>query len=274
MSEPELAFKKFKDAGVFISDQWLKQIKAEYVYASNRLEGNALTLLETKTVIENNLNISGKKLEDVLETLGHYRALNTLLTFTGNKYPLTEKAIKQLNADLISPLFFNTDKYNSYKEIGQIPEEYKIKRNKIIYELDGANGEIVPLSNENNVSENMTSLFSEMNTMKGDPVKKAAYMAFQIFYNQPFPDGNKRMARLAVTYSMMKEGYPLVSFRGLGTNFNEALLRSYISKDIKPLTEYIRAEYTQQLLQYVSEYNELGVSRKQPKLGKNLGLIF
>ena len=274
MAELEIAFKKFKEVGVFVSEQWLKQIKAEYVYASNRLEGNALTLLETKTVIENNLNISGKKIEDVFETLGHYRALNTLLAFVGNKYPLTEKVIKQLNSDLIGPLFLNTDRYNSYKEIGQIPGEYKVKRNKIIYELDGAAGEIVPLSNEKNVSENMASLFSTMNNMKGGLIKKAAYLAFQIFYNQPFPDGNKRIARLAVTYTLMNEGYPLVSFRGLGTNFNEALLRSYVSEDLTPLTEYISKEYTQQLLQYAAEYKELGVNRKQPKPGKGLGLVF
>lgn len=39
MSELEIAFKKFKEADVFISDQWLKQIKAEYVFTSNKKIG-------------------------------------------------------------------------------------------------------------------------------------------------------------------------------------------------------------------------------------------
>ncbi|MBI4646504.1 MAG: Fic family protein [Bacteroidia bacterium] len=106
------------------------------------------------------------------------------------------------------------------------------------------------------------------------PIKKSAFIAFQIFYNQPFPDGNKRVARLAVTYIMMSKGYPLACFKGVGTNFNEALLRSYFSKDFKSLMDNISMEYTQQLLKYISVYKELSKKTKPPKLGDDLSMIF
>lgn len=271
--ELESSFEKFIKAKVFISDQWLQEIKAEYVYASNRLEGNALTLLETKTIIDDRLSLSGKKMEDILETLGHYRALNTLITFVRNKYPLTEKVIRQFSENLLTPVFHNTDKLHNYRVLGQVPGNYKIKTNKIRYRLDGNEGEIIPFSNEHTIEENMGKIFLEFNQME-DLIEKAAYLSFQIFHNQPFPDGNKRVARLAVTYTMMSFGYPLVSFRGLGTNFNEALLRAYFSKSLLPLTEYIVSEYTQRLHEYISAYSELSKKKKPPTLDDGLALVF
>ena len=55
--------------------EMLKQLKAYYrvglTYTSNALEGNSLTEVETKVLLEDGLTVGGKPLRDVLEALGH-----------------------------------------------------------------------------------------------------------------------------------------------------------------------------------------------------------
>ena len=43
-------------------------------YSSNALEGNTLTLIETKVIIEDGLTIGGKSLSEIDEATGHARA--------------------------------------------------------------------------------------------------------------------------------------------------------------------------------------------------------
>ena len=43
-------------------------------YSSNALEGNSLTISETKVILEDGLTVGGKPLKDILEAVGHKKA--------------------------------------------------------------------------------------------------------------------------------------------------------------------------------------------------------
>jgi Fic family protein len=45
---------------------------SELTYASNAIEGNSLSLIETRLAIEKGVTIGGKPLKDHLEALDHY----------------------------------------------------------------------------------------------------------------------------------------------------------------------------------------------------------
>ena len=58
----------------------LKSLRAklllEWIYNSNAIEGNTLTLSETKVVLEDGITIGGKTLKEHLEVVNHKEAIN------------------------------------------------------------------------------------------------------------------------------------------------------------------------------------------------------
>lgn len=99
-------------------------------------------------------------------------------------------------------------------------------------------------------------------------------MAYQLFINQPFPDGNKRTARLVVVYLLLESGLPLISFKAEGYNFNEGLLRSYKENSLAPIIHVIETEVKQQLSEMIETDKSLKINRSPPTMGKNNELIF
>ena len=49
-------------------------LEIEYTYDSNRIEGNTLTLMETKVLLEDGITIGGKRLREIYETVNHQKA--------------------------------------------------------------------------------------------------------------------------------------------------------------------------------------------------------
>lgn len=66
-----------------LSNEALMQVKEYYkiglTYASNALEGNTLSLAETKVVLEDGITIGGKPLKDHYETVGHAMAFDEII---------------------------------------------------------------------------------------------------------------------------------------------------------------------------------------------------
>lgn len=69
----------------------------ELTYASNAIEGNALSPVETTLVIEQGITIAGKPLKDHLEALDHYDAIRYVRELAREKTPLTESGVRNLH---------------------------------------------------------------------------------------------------------------------------------------------------------------------------------
>jgi len=54
--------------------------RVETTFSSNALEGNILTLNETKVILEDGITIGGKPIKDYYEATGHAKAYDSLLT--------------------------------------------------------------------------------------------------------------------------------------------------------------------------------------------------
>lgn len=61
-----------------------EHFKIGLTYSSNALEGNTLTLIETKVIIEDGLTIGGKSLREIDEATGHARAYDFIFELLGN----------------------------------------------------------------------------------------------------------------------------------------------------------------------------------------------
>ena len=81
----------------------LKQIKEFYriglTWTSNALEGNSLTMSETKVLIEDGLAVGGPPLRDIFEAVDHAKAYDYMFTLLDNK-EIAEKELESQRAFL------------------------------------------------------------------------------------------------------------------------------------------------------------------------------
>jgi len=258
LEEFDKALSAYRKQDIFVPDQEEEQKMIEYVYESNKLEGNLLTLSETTRLITENITAGNKPLKDHLEGKGHYKAIRFTVMAGRNKYPLDQRLLKEINKNILGSLWAIEDFYVGWKDSGQELGQYKVKQNRILYEFEGEKGEIIPDSTPENVSDNMQDVIEKTNHSGEHLLKKAAYLAYQVFVNQPFPDGNKRTARLAVTDLTLKEGLPLIPFNiQKKTTFNSALIETFLKKDQNILTNFLSVEFTTTLYQMIEKEKEL-----------------
>jgi len=94
------AYKGAIDAVRPFEGEMLKQIKAYYriglTWTSNALEGNSLTEVETKVLLEDGLTVGGKPLRDTFEALGHAEAYDFMFTLLRNR-AITELIVTSLS---------------------------------------------------------------------------------------------------------------------------------------------------------------------------------
>src|SRR5271157_4159842 len=69
----------------------------ELTWASNAIEGNTLSPVETTLVIEQGVTIGGKPLKDHLEALDHYDAIRYVRELACQKAALTESGVRNLH---------------------------------------------------------------------------------------------------------------------------------------------------------------------------------
>ena len=92
-----------------------RQFSIELAYNSNAIEGNSLTLNETRLVIEEGITVKGKPLREHFEALNHQKAFELLEGFVRKKTPVTEETIKNIHKVILSGI---DDKYaGRYRDI-------------------------------------------------------------------------------------------------------------------------------------------------------------
>jgi Fic family protein len=178
-----------------LSAEQSKQLKDHFkiglTYSSNALEGNTLTLIETKVIIEDGLTIGGKSLTEIDEATGHARAYDFIFKLIQNEKITLIEILK------IHRLFYqNID-----------PDNAGTYRTKKVF-ISGMDvtlpdpGQIEPLMNQ---FEKDLVLLKE----KLHPIAYAATIHNKFVTIHPFMDGNGRTARLLMNLLLIKSGYSI-----------------------------------------------------------------
>jgi transcriptional regulator with XRE-family HTH domain/fido (protein-threonine AMPylation protein) len=185
-------------------------------YTSNALEGNTLTISETKVIIEDGLTVGGKPLKDCFEAAGHAKAYDFMLLIARTKpFVFSEDTVLSLHR-----LFYggidadNAGKYRSH-QVFITGTEY----------VPPAAGEIPAL---------MAEFVAELNTKssKLHPVRLATLAHRRLVDIHPFTDGNGRTARLLMNLLLVNKGYQIVSVPPiLRTEYIDALIMAQRSKN-------------------------------------------
>ncbi|MCQ5090229.1 hypothetical protein NE475_18490, partial [Ruthenibacterium lactatiformans] len=73
----------------------------EYTHNSTAIEGNTLTLLQTKVVLEDGISVGGKTLREIYEVVNHGKAFAYVQKCISESRPLNENIVKDVHALLM-----------------------------------------------------------------------------------------------------------------------------------------------------------------------------
>lgn len=185
--------KKQLDAQRPIPAYAVKSIKEslaiEWTYNSNSIEGNTLTLRETKMVIEEGFTIKGKSLREHFEAVNHQDAIEYIEQIAKCDYLLTEKDVLHVHELVLQ----------------RIEKDFAGRFRTSGVRISGAN--FVP-PNALRVPDFIAELIEWTNTTTLDMIVKVAVFHHRFVWIHPFFDGNGRSARLLFNLLLMKEGFP------------------------------------------------------------------
>ncbi len=168
-----------------------EQINLEWIYNSNAIEGNTLTLKETHLVLATGLTIGGKSLREHFEVTNHREAIAYVESLVNQDGRITPHHVRQIHKLVLSQI--DDDNAGQYRSTP--------------VRIAGAD-HIPPEAWE------IPRLVTEWGDWLNDPynrihpVNRAALAHYRLVAIHPFIDGNGRTARLVLNLILMQAGYP------------------------------------------------------------------
>lgn len=178
-----------------LSSEQSKQLKEHFkiglTYSSNALEGNTLTLIETKVIVEDGLTIGGKSLTEINEATGHAKAYDFM-------FELVEKKSIEVSDVLKLHQFF-------YEQIDS--ENAGVYREKPVF-ISGMDTKL-PAPEE--IEGQMQGFGNDLATLKEklNSIEYSATIHNRLVTIHPFLDGNGRTARLLMNLLLMRAGHTI-----------------------------------------------------------------
>ncbi|EPX59764.1 hypothetical protein D187_002508 [Cystobacter fuscus DSM 2262] len=169
--------------------------RIHHTYHSNAIEGNRLTLPETRAVLEDGITISGKSLKDHLEAVNLSQALDFIEELARAETPLSEREVRDIHAIVLRSIDVNNA--GRYRGIN-------VRIGGTDYTPPPAHA----------VPERMEEFGRWLASHEPEhPIVVAAIAHAWFETIHPFIDGNGRTGRLLANLLLMRQGYPVTVLR-------------------------------------------------------------
>lgn len=235
-----------------------KKISLDWTYESNAIEGNTLTLYETKAVLEDGITIQGKSLREHFEAVNHKDAIEAVEAMVQEGEPMNAWAIRSIHSLVLRAI--DTQAAGAYRSCNVT--------------ITAANH--VPPSHWH-LNEAMQALerWYDNDAQALHPIERASQLHTRFVVIHPFVDGNGRTARLLMNFELMKSGYPPAVIRHQERPaYYEALDRAGTLGDYDPMTAITAAAVDQSLDVYFSVLRGAKPRVPEPRAGGYLnGLV-
>jgi Fic family protein len=220
------AYKFAVDKARPFEGETLRELREYYriglTYSSNAIEGNSLTEVETKVLLEDGLTVGGKPLRDTFEAVGHSAAYDFMFTLLG-KRSLTLSDIKTLHR-----LFYQN-----------IDEKHAGVWRDISVIVTGTDFEFPAPEALPGLMDGL-AVWINNNREKLHPVEFAVMLHLKFVTIHPFIDGNGRVARLLMNASLIQDGYLLAIVPPILRTEYISAIRTYQQKgNAEPFIEFI-----------------------------------
>lgn len=205
----------------------------EYTHNSTAIEGNTLTLMETKLVLEDRISVGGKNLCEIYEQVNHQKAFRYVKECIANHAALDEKVVKDIHAILMGNILMG----GVYRKVD-------------VY-ISGARHTLPSHDELHRKMENFYELLVRKEKYL-NPIELAAWTHAEFVRICPFPDGNGRTSRLIMNYQLMTQGFPPISIAKENRLDYFNTLEAYaLEGNLSPFAEMIAVLEEQQLDRYI-----------------------
>lgn len=174
----------------------LERFIVEFAWKSAQIEGNTYDLLETETLLTQNIEAKGHSKQEAIMLINHKKAFNTILANKKSFLNLNFSDVTHLHGTLIKNLATS----------GIRKQEVRITGTSYI-----------PPSNSADLENYLRKTIKLINNTDF-PAQKAFIASFMIAYLQPFVDGNKRTARMLSNAVLLTHDYFPLSYRNVDVN--------------------------------------------------------
>ncbi|MGZ3801866.1 MAG: Fic family protein [Bdellovibrio sp.] len=206
-------------------------------YNSNAIEGNTLTLQETKVVLEG-ITIGGKLIREHFEAINHAEAFNYIEHLAKSSSALTEFDIKSIHQLILKGI--------DDKNAGIYRHENVIISGALHKPPDFI---LVP-----NLMTDLVRWYAGSTLLH--PVERAARIHSDFVKIHPFTDGNGRTSRLLMNLELLKNGFPITYIPiEKRLDYYRTLDLSHTQGDYEPFIQLVASEVKESFEKYFQLLN-------------------
>ena len=169
-----------------------EEMRLFHTYHSNAIEGNTLTLSETKLVLEEGITIGGKSLREHIETTNNAKAFDYIETIIGKKKKTIDHiTIQKIHEIVTAGILEEADRYRTKNVRITGAKKTPPDWSKVVTLMD--------------------KLIENIKKSEKNPIETSAFLHHRFVEIHPFLDGNGRVARLLTNLYLIGLGYsPIV----------------------------------------------------------------
>ncbi|WP_323595156.1 Fic family protein [Aliarcobacter butzleri] len=223
LDELKLKLDSFRPLDLSIVKNLHEDLVLRWTYHSNAIEGNTLTLKETKVALEG-ITIGGKTLREHFEAINHKDAILFMEDLAQKEERLSEYSIKQIHSLILKNI--DDENKGKYRTTNVIISgaEHKPPQS---FEVQSKMQEFIK-----NYNENITKLH---------PIELASFVHIEFVKIHPFLDGNGRTSRLLMNLELIKAGFPPVVIKLEDRlEYYKTLDIAHTENDYKPFLELMK----------------------------------
>ncbi|AKB85116.1 Fic family protein [Methanococcoides methylutens] len=210
------------------------EIKVMHTYHSNAIEGNTLTLSETKLVLEEGITIGGKSLREHLEASNNAKAFDLIEDLARENKAIDHMLVQQVH-EIVT------------KNILEDAGRYRTKNVRIT-------GAVKTPPDWSKIIKMLDELFNKVNSSKDSIIETSTLLHHGFVEIHPFIDGNGRVARLLTNLYLMGNRYPPIILKKEDRLKYYKALRSADAGNLKPFANFIAKAVDASLSSYLSIY--------------------
>jgi len=211
-----------------------QQLDLEWIYNSNAIEGNTLTLQETRLILETGLTIGGKNLREHFEVINHREAIAYVEDLVKQVAEVTAHHIRQIYKLVLS----------------QIDDENIGQYRKTPVRIAGAKHTPPDAWEIPQLMMDWGDWLARERKLR-HPVILAALAHHRLVSIHPFVDGNGRTARLLMNVVLMKSGYPPTVIERIHRQQYYRILAQADAGNPAPLVNFVGRAVERSLILYL-----------------------
>lgn len=212
----------------------IEDIRLRHTYHSDAIEGNTLTLQETKLVLEEGITIGGRPLKDHIEARNDAEAFDLMIELVNSKKKFSQEIIQQIHEFVMKGILKNPGQYRT--------ENIRITGAKI---KPPSYLKIVKL---------MDDYVQNIEKLKLQTIKKTSFIHHEFVRIHPFIDGNGRVARLLTNFYLMKKGYTPIIIQKEDRKKYYKTLNKADQGDLSDFANFIARLINESLQYYLSSF--------------------